>query len=152
MHSTGNILSTNVHISPLSIFVRKTESRVYLSASHVWWPTCDWRSYDVHNYDSGLSYNVRMLPTTFLKKLFLIKSCGNHTSAPTTTTILLALYGSNTYSLKDKDKVSPSRALKAYDYKRCGITAPSILSSDTRRSWVVNFTHRSLYFWGNILG
>jgi len=63
-----------------------------------------------------------------------------HTSAPiatftttttttTTNTILLALYGSNTYSLKNKDKLFPSPALKVY--KRGGITAPSILKSDT---------------------
>lgn len=151
MHSTGNILSTRC--AHISIFVRKTESRVYLSAAHVWRPTCDWRSYYVDNYGSGLSHNVRILPTTLLNTICLIKIVETHTSAPNTTTtktISLALYGSNAYSLKDKDKVFPLRALKAY--KMCGITAPSILNSDTIRSWVVNFTLRSLYFWGKIPG
>jgi hypothetical protein len=63
-----------------------------------------------------------------------------HTSAPTATTttttttntILLALYGSNTYSLKNKDKVFSSRTLKAY--KRRGITAQSILNNVTKRN------------------
>jgi hypothetical protein len=54
------------------------------------------------------------------------------TTTTTTNTILLALYGSNTYSLKNKDKIFPSRTLKAY--KRHGITAPSILNSVTKRS------------------
>ena len=85
-------------------------------------------------------------------KLFIwLKTVETNTSSPTATTtntMSLALYCSNICSLKDKDKVFLLRGLKAY--KRRGAGAPFFLKHDTRRSWVVNFTLRKLYFWGKI--
>lgn len=158
MLSTANILSTScAHISKVyqqKPFLEVKLNVVFISLPHVF--------DDLHVTDNHMKLMITVLDYPIMTKcpqwlswtqFVFLKIVKTNISAPTATTttntILLVLHGSKTYSLIDKDKVFPSRALKTC--KKCGITASSILIRDTRRSWVVNFTLRLLYLWGKIL-